>query len=84
MCLFLVLHTIILINRFVSIRFISLATAPETVSPPIMGYTPPSSSILETILTGNRVVSGKKITPPHNIISVLNLNHYNSFSLVIT
>lgn len=35
------------------------ATASETVSPPIMGYTPPSSSILETILTGNRVVSGK-------------------------
>lgn len=36
-----------------------LATASETVSPPIMGYTPPSSSILETILTGNRVISGK-------------------------
>lgn len=43
--------------------FILSATAPETVSPPIMGYTPPSSSILETILTGNRVVSGKTITP---------------------
>lgn len=37
---------------------VNAATAPETVSPPIMGYTPPSSSILETILTGNRVVSG--------------------------
>lgn len=43
-----------------------LATASETVSPPIMGYTPPSSSILETILTGNRVISG--------MYSILNLS----------
>ncbi|XP_055315635.1 uncharacterized protein LOC129575717 isoform X3 [Sitodiplosis mosellana] len=43
------------------------ATASETVSSPIMGYTPPSSSILETILTGNRVISGTRqpnATPP--------------------
>lgn len=50
---------------FFLFTFFGTATAPETVSPPIMGYTPPSSSILETILTGNRVVSGMYITFPN-------------------
>lgn len=42
----------------------------ETSSPPVtnasfMGYTPPSSSILETILTGNRVISDPNKRQPN-------------------
>lgn len=42
----------------------------ETISPPsntaaFMGYTPPSSSILETILTGNRVISDPNKRQPN-------------------